>query len=108
MEASPECILIKTVWIPRQVIDFYKFEELFHLGSLSGGVGNDVTDGHTPNMPRKSKRVEYVSLLDPNRLRNCGKCQHLARSFRSEAGLTLVGTWDKTGFLHPLAEKATN
>ena len=57
-----------------QVIDFYRFEEVFHLGSLAGGkLGQDFTDS-TPSQSRKSKRIEHISLLDTNRLRNCGMC----------------------------------
>ena len=55
-----------------QVIDFYRFEETFKLGSVL--MEEDDTDG-TPRMSRRySKRPETVSLLDSNRMRNVGEC----------------------------------
>lgn len=50
------------------MIDFIEFEEIFKLGYL-GGFRDD--DG-TPKMQRKSRKPESISLLEPNRLRNCG------------------------------------
>lgn len=51
-----------------QMIDFVEFEEIFKLG-YHGGFRDD--DG-TPKMLRKSRKPESISLLEPNRLRNCG------------------------------------
>ena len=54
-----------------QVIDFNKFEELFKLGNLT----LDDADGDAAlGMTRKgaAKKVETVSLLEANRLRNVG------------------------------------
>ena len=51
------------------MINFNEFEEIFRLG---GGPGR-VDDG-TPKMPKKSRKIEQISLLEANRLRNCGRC----------------------------------
>ena len=48
------------------VINFNEFEEIFRLG---GGPGR-VDDG-TPKMQKKSRKIEQISLLEANRLRNC-------------------------------------
>jgi hypothetical protein len=60
------------------VIDFYRFEEQFKLGSsganLEVGKDDDDTDSkHNSTMARMSRRIEKLSLLEPNRLRNVGE-----------------------------------
>lgn len=49
------------------MINFNEFEEIFRLG---GGPG--LIDDGTPKMLKKSRKPESISLIEPNRLRNCG------------------------------------
>lgn len=53
-----------------QIIDFGEFEDIFRLGPA--GPLAAAGDG-TPKMPKKNKKPETVSLLEPNRLRNVGE-----------------------------------
>ena len=54
------------------IINFNDFEDTFRLGPAGPlSVGNSGT----PTL--KKKKPEAISLLEPNRLRNVGKCQKL-------------------------------
>ena len=55
-----------------QLIDFYKFEELFRLGNLNLNHDDEV-DGTPQNQRKMSRKIETISLLEPNRLRNVGE-----------------------------------
>ena len=53
-----------------QLIDFYRFEEVFKLGT---SLQADDRDGTPKTMRKMSKRPETISLLEANRLRNVGQ-----------------------------------
>ena len=60
-----------------QLIDFYRFEETFridHHQTKSADAEDGGADRETPKSERRmSRRVETVSLLENNRMRNVGQ-----------------------------------
>ena len=69
------------------MIDFYRFEDTFRIDHqqpqrVKTADGDDIVngggDGETPGTLRRgSRRVETVSLLENNRMRNVGESLHL-------------------------------
>ena len=62
-----------------QLIDFYRFEETFRIDRQPKAVDSEDSvdgggDGESPRTERRmSRRVETVSLLENNRMRNVGQ-----------------------------------
>jgi len=64
-------IVCVSVCVCNKVIDFNKFEEMFKLGNLT--LEDIDADTMATSKQKTVKKIETISLLEANRMRNVGE-----------------------------------